>query len=123
MALSLAIGLSVALSSASCGTCPAGQQSCGKSNAGPSDASASGFDSASCGVLSALKKCMTSFCATTSNPFCTCYKRGFDLTTNGCVCIDFDAPKFCDEHGNDDGSSYDCGAASSGVSSYCVPVN
>ena len=124
-ALSLSFGLSLVLSSASCGpTCPAGQQSCGNSNPSPNgDAGASGYDGATCGLLTALKKCMTSFCATTSNPFCTCYKRGYDLTTNGCVCIDFDAQEFCDQAGGNDGSSYDCGAASSGVSTYCVPVS
>jgi len=67
---------------------------------------------------------MTAYCKTTSNPFCTCYKRGYDLTTNGCVCIDFDAKKYCDQadaNGND-GSSYDCAADSSRISSFCVPV-
>ena len=75
--------------------------------------------------MTALKKCMTAFCATATNPFCTCYKRGYDLTTNGCKCIDFNAQKFCDdaEDNGANASTYDCAAASSGVSSYCVGVN
>lgn len=126
--LSFVFGSSLALSGASCGpTCPAGQQSCGNSNAsagGSGDAGASGYDGDTCGLLTALKKCMTAYCATASNPFCNCYKRGYDLTTSGCVCIDFDAKKFCDqaEASGNDGSGYDCAAASSGVSTYCVPV-
>ena len=121
-ALSLSLGLSLAISSASCDTCPRGQQSCGDSNPGAAGDSSS--ETASCGLLTAFRTCMTAYCKTTSNPFCTCYKRGYDLTTNGCVCIDFDAKKYCDQadaNGND-GSSYDCAADSSRISSFCVPV-
>ena len=73
--------------------------------------------------MTALKKCMTAFCATASNPFCTCYKRGYDLNSATCKCVDFD-PEFCNRANENgiDGSSYDCAAASSGLSSYCVPV-
>jgi hypothetical protein len=117
--------LSFALNSASCVTCPKGQSSCGDAGVASGDAGATGFDAVECPLLTAMRSCMDSFCKTTTNPFCTCYKRGFDLTTNGCKCIDFDAQKFCDNAENNgvDASAYDCGAASSGVSSYCVGVN
>lgn len=122
----LSFGLGFALfSSASCITCPAGQQSCGNSNPGASaaDGGASDSDTATCDYLTAMRSCMTAFCKTTSNPFCTCYKRGYDLTTNGCVCVPFDAEKFCDNAAGLSADAYDCAAASSGVSSYCVPVS
>jgi hypothetical protein len=121
--VALTFGLVFALCSASCGpTCPAGQQSCGSANAGPSDAGATDSGSVSCSLLTAFKSCMTAYCATASNPFCTCYKRGFDISTNGCKCIDFDAKRFCDDANGADGTNYDCAAASSSVSSFCVPV-
>jgi len=110
--------LSFAITSASCVTCPKGQTSCG--DAGATGSGGSG-DAVKCPMLTAMRTCMTAFCQTATNPYCTCYKRGYDLTTNGCKCIDFDAKKFCDDA--DDASTYDCGAASSGVSSYCVGVN
>jgi hypothetical protein len=121
--------MTLALSGASCGsTCPAGQQSCGSSNAGAGTSGASaneaggtGYDGDTCSMLTALKKCMTAYCASASNPFCTCYRRNYDLTTNGCVCIDFDAKAYCDRYPGD-GRSYDCAAHSSAISSYCVPV-
>lgn len=117
-------GFSLALSSASCVTCPDGQQSCGNSN--PSaEAGASGTDDVECDLLTQLRNCMDNFCKTASNPFCKCYKLGFDLTTNGCKCVDFDAQALCDraERENIDATTYDCAAASSGVSSYCVGVD
>jgi hypothetical protein len=131
-ALSISFALSFASGLASCGpTCPAGQQSCGNSNPSPSAGGSNddddagtgytGYDGATCGALTAMKRCMTAFCAKASNPFCTCYKRNYDLTTNGCVCVDFDAKDYC-ERNKGDGSGYDCAAHSSGVSSYCVPV-
>ena len=121
-ALTLGLASSLALSSTNCTTCPAGQQSCG--NANPGSAGADGDDDAQCPLLTAMRSCMDAYCKTASNPFCTCYKRGFDLTTNGCKCIDFDAQKFCEnaEENGVDASAYDCAAASSGVSSYCVGV-
>ena len=123
-AVLLCLGLVFTFGSASCTTCPAGQQSCGTANAsGASGATSS--DDAECALLTAMRSCMDAFCKTTSNPFCTCYKRGFDLSTDGCKCIDFDAQKFCDraEENGVDASAYDCSAASSGVASYCVGVN
>ena len=118
-------GSSLALSSASCGdTCPAGQQSCGNANPGPNSAGATSTDEASCDLLKAFRSCMTAFCKTTSNPFCTCYKRGFDIATGGCKCIDFDTESFCDQAKANavDATSYDCAADSSRVSTICVPV-
>src|SRR5947207_1158849 len=78
-ALTLVIGLSLAFSGASCVTCPAGQQSCGNANAS-GDAGSSGDDD-QCALLTAMKTCMDAFCKTASNPYCTCYKLGKDLTT------------------------------------------
>jgi hypothetical protein len=132
-ALSFGFGISLSLSGTSCDQmCPAGQQDCGDSessagssgSAGATEAGATGYHADTCGALTALKKCMTAFCATTTNPFCTCYKRNYDLTTNGCVCVDFDAKDYCAKAKarGDDGRNYDCAAASSGVSSYCVTV-
>ncbi|HET7538618.1 MAG TPA: hypothetical protein VFK05_02055 [Polyangiaceae bacterium] len=123
-ALWLSFGLGLAFSGESCVTCPAGQQSCGNSNPG-ADAGASGDSETSCAFLSKMQSCMDSYCKTASNPFCTCWKRGFDLTTNGCTCVDLDTKKICDRADAEglDADSYDCAAASSGVSSYCVTVN
>ncbi|HEY0463904.1 MAG TPA: hypothetical protein VGC79_06830 [Polyangiaceae bacterium] len=121
-ALLLSFGSSLAFSSASCGpTCPAGQQSCGNSNAGNVDAGSP----ASCEVLTAMRSCMDKFCKQASNPFCTCYTRGYTLTIDGCTCVDFDTKKFCAnaEANGLDADSYDCAADSSAISSYCVPVN
>jgi hypothetical protein len=128
VALALAFWSSLVLSGVSCGPmCPAGQQSCGNSNPSPANSSDAGGSDASarCGLLSALKKCMSAYCATASNPFCTCYKRGYSIHTGTCKCIAFDEKKFCAEAdaAGIDGSLYDCAAESSGVSSYCVPVN
>ena|SRR6478735_6985715 len=121
----LTLGLSIALSSTSCVTCPDGQQSCGTSNAGPADAGSSGNDEAKCDLLTAMQSCLDAFCKTTTNPFCTCYKRHYFLSTATCKCVDFDAKKFCDqaEDNGVDATTYDCAADSSAVSSYCVGVN
>lgn len=112
----------MALGSANCVTCPAGQQSCG--DAGVGAAGSPDSDNTTCELLTQMRTCMDAFCKTTSNPFCTCYKRGTDLTTNGCKCIDFNAKRFCDqaEANGVDPSNYDCAAATSGVASYCVGV-
>ena len=123
-ALTLGLALTFAFGSANCTTCPAGQQSCGTANAN-GNAGASDDDESKCALLTAMRSCMDAFCKTASNPFCTCYKRGYDLSTDGCKCIPFDAEKFCEraEENGVDASAYDCAAASSGVSSYCVGVN
>jgi hypothetical protein len=121
VALSLSIGLGLAFSSASCGpTCPAGQQSCG------SDAGASSTEVVTCDLLTQFSSCMTSYCKTASNPFCTCWNRGFDVQTSGdCACIPFDKQGFCDQAKANgiDATTYDCAADSSRVSSICVTVN
>jgi hypothetical protein len=119
-----AIGLSFAFGSVNCVTCPNGQQSCGNSNP-TGDAGDSGTSEDSCDYLKAMRSCLDDFCKRESNPFCTCYKRGFDLTTNGCTCVDFDGKAVCDraQQIGLDATSYDCAAASSGVSSYCVTVD
>ena len=122
--LPFAFGAGLALSSANCGPmCPAGQQSCGNSNASVAGSSGADAGSSTCGLMTALKKCMTAFCATATNPFCTCYKRGYDLNGVTCKCVDFD-PELCKraEANGSDGSDYDCAAESSRISSYCVPV-
>ncbi len=135
IALAGALGLSLAFSSASCGpTCPAGQQSCGTvyPNAGSSAQGGAGSSgnggngtggSGGCALLTAFKSCMKAYCASATNPFCTCYKRGFDLSTATCLCIDFDPEPFCGDGNGNDASNYDCAADSSRVSSICVPVN
>ena len=125
-ALLLAIGSSLAFSSASCGpTCPAGQQSCGTANASADDAGASASDATTCDLLTALKTCMKAFCATTTNPFCTCFNRGqrYDIDSSTCLCVEIDATAYCNAHKGEDAESYDCAAQSSAVSSVCVPVN
>jgi len=128
-ALSCGIGLIFALGSASCGpTCPAGQQSCGNSNASAGssgDAGATGSTSATCDLLTAVQSCMKAYCTSATNPFCSCWRRGYDITTNGCTCIAFDPKKFCDQAAANgtDATTYDCAAASSGVASICVGVN
>jgi len=125
-ALALAFGLSVVLSSASCVTCPDGQQSCGNSNpVRESEAGAGNEHETSCDLLKAMRQCMDDFCKTASNPFCTCYKRGFNINVRDCPkCVDWNTKNICalEENGLD-AASYDCAADSSAVSSYCVPVN
>lgn len=125
-AFALALGLVLTLASASCGpTCPPGQQNCGTSNPGNAAGSDDGAGNGStCDFLTAVQSCMNSYCATATNPFCTCYKRGYDITTNGCTCVTFDTKKFCDqaEANGADATAYDCAAASSSVSSICVGV-
>ncbi len=124
--VALTFGVVFALSSASCGpTCPAGQQSCGNANPSPAAGSTGDDAGATCGLLTKFKRCMTAYCATASNPFCMCYKRGYDIAIipTGCKCVDFDPQQFCDDANNSDGSSYDCAADSSRISTYCVPVN
>jgi len=119
----LVFGMALALGSASCGpTCPAGQQSCGTSNASGGSGDDAGT-SDECALLKAIRSCMKSYCATASNPFCICYNRGYDIDSGSCKCVDLDTKRICDQYGSDDASSYDCAAASSGVSSICVPVN
>jgi hypothetical protein len=118
------IGLASAfLVAAGCGpTCPANEPNCGTSNgsiAGAAGTSSSG--SGSCAALTALKSCMDGFCATQTNPFCTCYKRKLDLSTASCLCVDFDPKRFCDDQAAS-GITYDCSAATGAVATACVGV-
>ena len=127
-ALAIAFGSMLSLSSASCGTCPAGQQSCGTANASPTAGAAGSDSAATCDLLTALHKCMTAFCASASNPFCTCYKRHddsgnpFDIDTASCNCVEIDEQQFCQNNKGASAESYDCAAESSRLSSVCVPV-
>ncbi|HKO46465.1 MAG TPA: hypothetical protein VJV79_02000 [Polyangiaceae bacterium] len=119
----LVCGSSLALSSASCGTCPDGQQSCGTANNGANIAGASSSE-APCELWTAFRTCMTSYCKTASNPFCTCYKRGFDISPASCGCIDFEPAKLCAQAAANgvDAKSYSCATDSSRVSTICVSV-
>ncbi|MEI9940260.1 MAG: hypothetical protein WDO69_23830 [Pseudomonadota bacterium] len=120
-ALSLSLGFALALSN--CGpTCPPGEQNCTTSNA---SAGAGGDAGATtCDLLTAVQSCMSAYCATTSNPFCTCFQRKYDIDTTSCMCIPLDAKSICDQESRGvDAASYDCAAESSRVSSICVTVN
>ena len=109
---------------ANCGpTCPDGKQSCG--SAYDNDAGSSGTDdTTTCDQLTTLRACMDAFCASTSNPFCTCYKRGYDIDGSACTCKAFSPTQFCKEAAANgiDAASYDCAAASSSVATICVGV-
>ena len=114
------------LDTASCGpTCAAGQTSCGSSNPG-ADAGASGDPNpTTCPELTALRDCMDAFCKTADNPFCTCWKRGYDINLSDCPsCSTFDSAEYCLEAKNNgaDAASFDCSASSDAVSSLCVGV-
>ena len=126
----LTIGLALALASASCSgpTCPAGQQSCGTQNGSSAgaggDAGAPGNpNSETCPELQAVKNCMDAFCQLTTNPFCTCFKRGLDLGAN-CMCKTFNAAKFCADAqaAGVDPANYDCPSATSAVATMCIGV-
>jgi hypothetical protein len=121
------LGLANALSAASCGpTCPGNEPNCGTANASTAGAAgAAGAEStASCTQLTSLKTCMKAFCASAplTNPFCNCYKKGFDLDVANCpACVDFDAKKFCDDQ-KASGASYDCSSATGAIGTACVGV-
>ncbi len=122
------LGLAGMLATASCGpTCPGNQPNCGTANssAAAGAAGAAGATStASCDQLTQLRSCMNAFCATVdaSNPFCKCYKNGFDLSTASCSCVTFDAQQFCTDQAAS-GVTYDCSAATGSVGTACVGVN
>jgi hypothetical protein len=123
--LAVLVPLCLVLSAASCGpTCP-GLQACGTTNAGGGDAGSSSSDPTTCDQLTALQTCMTAFCKTTDNPFCSCYEKGFDLGPSpGCACVDFDAAEYCKEAAANgvDAANLDCSAATSAVATQCVNV-
>jgi hypothetical protein len=66
---------------------------------------------------------MDAFCKASTNPFCTCYNRGFDIGGD-CTCIPFDAQKFCDEAATSgaDVAGYDCSSRTGAVATICVGV-
>jgi len=112
------VALGLALSGAgACGPTCGTERNCGNTNS--SSAGRSGTPT--CDQLTALRTCMDSFCATNTNPFCTCYKRGYDLSSVSCSCVDFDAEKFCDDQAAS-GVTYDCSAAIGAVGTTCVGV-
>jgi hypothetical protein len=125
LTFALGVPLCLALNTASCGpTCP-NLQSCNTAT-GSADAGTSSGGGATCPQLTAQNDCLTSFCQTADNPFCTCYKRGFDLAAD-CTCTPFDpanSATLCQEESDQgiDAASYDCSAASSAVGSLCVGV-
>lgn len=115
-----------ALGTTSCGpTCPANEPNCGTANSSTAGAAgAAGAQStASCSQLSALKSCMNAFCAAAplTNPFCKCFKVGYDLSFWSCSCVEFDAKAFCDTQANS-GVSYDCSSATGAIGTACVGV-
>ena len=128
-------GLGFVLGVVSCGpTCPYGQQSCGSSNpsagaastagaAGAAGAGSSDIDPTTCDQLDALRACMDAFCASASNPFCTCYTRKYDISTS-CTCSKFNATAFCQQAAANGikASDYNCASASSAVATVCVGV-
>ncbi|MEO7032522.1 MAG: hypothetical protein ABI548_01720 [Polyangiaceae bacterium] len=119
--------LGLALDTASCGpTCKAGEASCGSAN-GSSAAAGAGSDPTptTCDELTALRQCMDAFCKTESNPFCTCWTRGYEINVNDCPsCMTFDSAGYClnAKNAGADPASFDCSAATGQVSPLCVPV-
>lgn len=119
------LALGAWLSLASCGeVCPADQPNCGSPN-GSSAGAAGSAGSASCEQLKAFRACLDSFCKAAQNPFCTCYRRGFDLSQSDCSCIAFDGAKFCrqaDLNGISASDYSDCSVTNSSVATICVGV-
>lgn len=125
--IAIGLGLAGTLATASCGpTCPGNNPNCGLPNSATAGAAgaAGATSTASCDQLTQLRSCMSAFCATAdlSNPFCKCYKNGFDLSTASCSCVAFDAQKFCTDQA-ESGVSYDCSSATGAVGTACVGVN
>ena len=111
--------VALALDTASCGpTCKPGEASCGTD--GTSDA---GTVTSTCPQLDAIHACLDVYCKTASNPFCTCWSKGYDLDLTNCpACISINASAFCAQSTDLDAASYDCSAGSDMVSSECVGV-
>jgi hypothetical protein len=120
--LALILPLGLAVDVASCGpTCPT-LEACSSTTAS-STAGTAGSSSTTCDQLTALQACFTSFCQSADNPFCTCFKRGYDLGSD-CSCTTFDAAAYCQQAADNglDASAYDCSAATGSVGSLCVVV-
>ena len=126
LALFITLSLGALLSSTSCGpTCPAGEQNCGTPVGSTAGAAGSDDDgTTTCAQLTALRTCMDSFCATADNPFCTCYKRGYDIRSDTCKCSEFNAAAFCRqaELSGVDPTKFDCPASSGAVATVCIGV-
>ena len=125
--VALAVPFGLALNMASCGpTCPTlepcGTTSASAGDAGSSSAGTSG-SATTCAQLTALQSCLNSFCQSADNPFCTCFKRGFDLGTD-CTCSDFDSAGYCQQAQENgvDAAALDCSATTGSVASLCVGV-
>src|SRR3954471_12025666 len=127
--IAIAFGLPSALGALSCGTtCPGKEPNCGTTNgsSGGSIAGAGGAagasSTASCSQLTAFRSCMNAFCATATNPFCTCYTRGMlDLDPTTCLCVPFDAQSFCALQPQPAGT-YNCSIPTSAVATTCIGV-
>ncbi|MEP7052945.1 MAG: hypothetical protein ABJB12_21445 [Pseudomonadota bacterium] len=127
LALCAGIALAgLALDTAACGpTCAPGQASCSSGNANGDAGASSDPTPTSCPQLTALRTCLDAYCKSADNPFCTCWKRGYDVDLNNCPsCIPFDSAKFCSEANTAgaDAAGFNCPAASDQVSSLCVGV-
>ena len=118
--------LGLALDTASCGpTCKAGEASCGSTNGSGDAGDSSDPTPTTCAELTALKACLDAFCKTDSNPFCTCWTRGYDINVNDCPsCMPLDSAEYClkAKNAGEDPASFDCSAAIGQVSPLCVPV-
>ncbi len=124
LALTGALLLSLALDGVGCGhTCPT-PQPCGEPSPGTGVSGDAGGGNTSCEQLTALQDCLDSFCQPSDkNPFCTCYKRGYDLGTD-CKCTKFDPANYCRQASDNgiDAAAFDCSSATSSVASLCVGV-
>lgn len=126
LVFALALAFAAVLSTASCGpTCPTSEPNCGTANgANAGTAGSSEVEPTTCAQLTAVRKCMDAFCASATNPFCTCYKLGFDIRSDTCVCSTFNAAAFCKQADQNGvvAANYDCAAASGSVATICVGV-
>jgi hypothetical protein len=118
--------VALALDTASCGpTCKAGEASCTSSGSSGDAGASSDPNPTSCSQLTALRTCLDAFCKTADNPFCTCWKRGYDINLSDCPsCVTFDSGEYCLEAKNSgaNAANFDCSASSDAVSSLCVGV-
>jgi hypothetical protein len=126
----LLVPLCLALYTSSCGpTCP-NLQPCGTTSgatgdAGSSSAGGTSTDTTTCDQLTALQTCLTAYCKIADNPFCDCYKRGFDLGPSpACACVAFSPTEYCQEAAAQsiDAANFDCSATTGGIASLCVGV-
>jgi hypothetical protein len=107
----------------------AGGTSAGTAGSDCSDTSSSTVDAGAttCGQLSAVQACFSTFCAAdgAGTPFCACFTKGYDLGAEpNCGCVTLDAAAFCAQAAANglDGSSLDCSAATGAIATQCVDV-